>query len=65
MTQKQSVIFRYVTRLMLHIPDATIHTLRELMEPESHVKFAGEIAKLSYQRSQFRTHAPSFASRWT
>ena len=28
MTQKQNVIFRYVTRLMLHIPNATIHTLR-------------------------------------
>jgi len=47
MTQKQSVIFRYVTRLMLHIPDATIHTLRELMEPGSQVKFAGAIAELS------------------
>ncbi len=46
MTQKQSVIFRYVTRLMLHIPDATIHTLRELMEPNSQVKFADHIAKL-------------------
>lgn len=46
MTQKQSVIFRYVTRLMLHIPDATIHTLRELMEPNSQTKFAGDIAKL-------------------
>ncbi|MEM6902640.1 MAG: ATP-binding protein, partial [Pseudomonadota bacterium] len=33
MTAKQSVVFRYVTRLMFHIPDATIHTLRELMEP--------------------------------
>lgn len=40
MTQKQNVIFRFVTRLMLHIPDATIHTLRELMEPDSHIKFA-------------------------
>lgn len=47
MTQKQNVIFRYVTRLMLHIPDATIHTLRELMEPESEKKFAEHIAKLS------------------
>ncbi|MEM7545372.1 MAG: type IV secretory system conjugative DNA transfer family protein [Pseudomonadota bacterium] len=47
MTQKQSVIFRYVTRLMLHIPDATIHTLRELMEPGSEVRFAAHIAKLS------------------
>ncbi|MEN3976601.1 type IV secretory system conjugative DNA transfer family protein [Emcibacter sp. SYSU 3D8] len=46
MTQKQSVIFRYVTRLMLHIPNATIHTLRELMEPRSEVKFASHIAKL-------------------
>lgn len=32
MTQKQSVIFRYITRLLLHIPNATIHTLRELLE---------------------------------
>lgn len=46
MTQKQTVIFRYVTRLMLHIPNATIHTLRELMEPNSHIKFAENIAKL-------------------
>ena len=46
MTQKQSVIFRYVTRLMLHIPDATIHTLRELMEPDSEKKFAADIDKL-------------------
>lgn len=47
MTQKQSVIFRYVTRLMLHIPGATIHTLRELMEPDAEVTFAPYIAKLS------------------
>ena len=47
MTQKQNVIFRYVTRLMLHIPDATIHTLRELMEPGSEKKFAPYIRKLS------------------
>lgn len=33
MTAKQSVVFRYVTRLLFHVPDATIHTFRELMEP--------------------------------
>ncbi len=33
MTAKQSVVFRYITRLMFHIPNATIHTLRELLEP--------------------------------
>ena len=46
LTQKQNVIFRYVTRLMLHIPDATIHTLRELMEKGSETRFAKEIATL-------------------
>jgi len=53
MTQKQNVIFRYVTRLMLHIPDATIHTLRELMEPGSDVKFAEHIAKLEGTAKHF------------
>jgi len=61
MTQKQSVIFRYVTRLMLHIPDATIHTLRELMEPGSQVRFADHIAKLSGSARHF--FATEFASR--
>jgi len=32
MTQKQSVIFGFLARLMLVIPDATIVTLREVME---------------------------------
>jgi hypothetical protein len=53
MTQKQNVIFRYVTRLMLQIPDATIHTLRELMEPKSEVKFAPYIAKLTGSARHF------------
>ena len=53
MTQKQNVIFRYVTRLMLHIPDATIHTLRELMEPGSEKRFAPHIAKLTGTARKF------------
>lgn len=32
LTQKQGVIFKYLARLMLEIPDATIHTLTALME---------------------------------
>ena len=32
LTQKQGTAFAYVTRLMLSVPDATIHTLRQLME---------------------------------
>ncbi|MDJ0977262.1 MAG: type IV secretory system conjugative DNA transfer family protein [Erythrobacter sp.] len=61
MTQKQNVIFRYVTRLMLHIPDATIHTLRELMEPGSEVRFAEHIAKLEGTAKHF--FETEFASR--
>lgn len=53
MTQKQNVIFRYVTRLMLQIPDATIQTLRELMEPKSEVRFAPYIAKLTGSARHF------------
>tara|TARA_B100000745_G_scaffold248580_1_gene170625 strand:+ start:8119 stop:10191 length:2073 start_codon:yes stop_codon:yes gene_type:complete len=46
MTAKQSVVFRYVTRLMFHIPDATIHTLRKLMEPGGTEKYRVHIRKL-------------------
>ena len=46
MTAKQSVVFRYVTRLMFHIPEATIHTLRELMEPGGTAKYQEHITKL-------------------
>lgn len=60
MTQKQTVIFRYVTRLMLHIPDATIHTLRELMEYGSDERFAPHIRKLTGTARQFfETEFPS------
>ena len=32
LTQRQGVIFRYLARLMMEIPNATIQTLRQLME---------------------------------
>ena len=46
MTAKQSIVFRYVTRLMFHIPDATIHTFRDLMEPGGTDKYRKQISKL-------------------
>lgn len=46
MTAKQSVVFRYVTRLMFHIPDATIHTLCDLMEEGGTKKYKEHIARL-------------------
>ena len=60
MTQKQNVIFRYVTRLMMHIPNATIHTLRELMEEGSEPKFQEHFVKLTGSaRHFFETEFPS------
>ena len=32
LTQKQSVVFRYIAALMIEIPDATIQTLRQLLD---------------------------------
>ncbi|MCE8540137.1 ATP-binding protein [Ruegeria pomeroyi] len=46
MTAKQSVVFRYVTRLMFHIPNATIHTLRELLEQGGTEIHRSSIARL-------------------
>lgn len=47
MTQKQTVIFRYITRLLLRIPGATIHTLRELLEDGGADRYREHIAKLT------------------
>ena len=46
MTQKQNVIFRYITRLLLYIPYATIHTLRELLEDGGYEKYHPYMDKL-------------------
>ncbi|MCB1469462.1 MAG: ATP-binding protein, partial [Rhizobiaceae bacterium] len=53
MTAKQSVVFRYVTRLMFHIPDATIHTLRDLMEPGGVAKYQRYINDLDATARRF------------
>ena len=60
MTQKQSVIFRYITRLLLHIPNATIHTFRELLEDDGFDKHYEHIKKLegsarSFFETEFRS----------
>ncbi|MEM9761642.1 MAG: ATP-binding protein [Pseudomonadota bacterium] len=53
MTAKQSVVFRYVTRLMFYIPGATIHTLRELMEPGGSAAYQAQIAQLDPTARRF------------
>ena len=46
LTAKQGTAFAYITRLMLAIPGATIHTFRELMETSDPSAFAPYIARL-------------------
>src|SRR5512132_3221441 len=48
LTQKQGVIFRYLARLMMVVPGATIHTLVEFMEkPETARKYIAKLDKVS------------------
>lgn len=56
MTQKQTVIFRYITRLLLHIPGATIHTLRELLEAGGYEKYQPYMQKLQGSAKAFFEH---------
>jgi len=54
LTQRQGLIFKYLARLMMEIPDATIHTLRELMEDSE--RFRPYMQKLTgTARSFFET----------
>ncbi len=53
MTQKQTVIFRYITRLLLHIDGATIHTLRELLEVGGYKRYQPYMANLQGSAKAF------------
>jgi hypothetical protein len=53
MTSRQSTLFGYALQAMQVIPDATIHTFRELMEPNGRKRFATELAKLDGRAREF------------
>lgn len=63
LTQKQGVIFRYLARLMLAIPGATIHTLMQLMEDgrpfKPHMEALDGSARFFFATEFFH---PSFAA---
>jgi hypothetical protein len=62
LTQKQGVVFRYLARLMVTIPGATIHTLMQLMEDgkpfKPHMERLEGSARFFFQTEFFH---PSFA----
>lgn len=53
MTSRQSTLFGYALQAMQLIPHATIHTFRELMEPNGRKKFAPYLAKLEGRAREF------------
>ena len=56
MTSKQETAFRFVTRLMMHIPEATIHTLMEVFQKDGLDTYREYIDKLPpVARSFFET----------
>jgi hypothetical protein len=64
MTSRQSTLFGFALQAMQLIPNATIHTFRELMEPNGRKKFAPYLSKLQGRaRDFFETQfdAPLFA----
>jgi len=53
MTQKQQVLFNFVTKLMLEIPDATIHTFRDIFAAKDASNFMDAVDKLDNTAKQF------------
>jgi len=47
MTTKQGTLFNYLIRLLIQIPDATLHTMREILQPGGHIKYQEYIQQLS------------------
>lgn len=53
MTQKQQVLFNFVTKLMLEIPDATIHTFRDIFAASDASAFMEHVERLDDTSKQF------------
>jgi hypothetical protein len=53
MTARQGTLFRFATQLMMVIPDATIHTFRELMQSGGYNKYRPYIDQLGGTAKEF------------
>lgn len=63
LTQKQGVIFRYLARLMITIPGATIHTLMQIMEDGAPFKsYMGQLQGSARHFFATEFFHPSFAA---
>lgn len=53
MTQKQQVLFNFVTKLMLEIPGATIHTFRDIFAAKDAADFMDSVNRLDKVAREF------------
>lgn len=63
LTSKQAVVFRFLVQAMFAIPNATIHTFRELLEPGGRQRFRDYLDRLDGAAGQFfdtQFDAPQF-----
>jgi hypothetical protein len=61
LTQRQGVIFRYLARLMMEVPEATIHTLMGFMqEPELTQPYISKLDRTSAQFFQTQFFSKAF-----
>jgi len=61
LTQRQGVIFRYLARLLMQVPEATIHTLMGFMqEPELTKPYLSKLDRTSAQFFQTQFFSKSF-----
>jgi hypothetical protein len=62
LTQKQGVVFKYLARLLLVIPGATIHTLIQLMEnPKPYLEYMGQLEGSARYFFETEFFDPAFA----
>lgn len=55
LTTKQSMVYRFVSRLLMTIPNATIHTMLEILEDGGAIKYQKEIDHLGVTAKSFFT----------
>jgi hypothetical protein len=53
MTDRQATLFQFLTRLMIQVPDATVHTLVEFLAPDGFNKIAPHLPRLDATARNF------------
>lgn len=53
LTSKQSIVYRYLSRLLMRVPGATLETMFEMFQPDGLAPYQDEIGKMSKAAQSF------------